>query len=180
MVKRIIIFLVSLLLSIFLSISSGILIASTGIIGKVLPKKKIITNIPKLVNSLTNQGSDFAESILTTDAFTKTAKADIKIGTKKTSIVGFSKGAGMIYPDMATMLGFVLTDIDIPYNLFRKMAKEAADETFNSISVDGCMSTNDMVVIMSNGLAGNKKISKKGKDYITFCNALNHIWVHEI
>jgi glutamate N-acetyltransferase / amino-acid N-acetyltransferase len=126
-----------------------VLIASTGIIGKPMPKKKIISSIGMLVKSLTNESEDFARSILTTDAFTKTASASFTLSGKKATIAGFAKGAGMIYPDMATMLGFILTDIDIPHNLFQRIAREAADETFNSISVDGCMSTNDTVFFIS-------------------------------
>ncbi len=137
----------------------NILIASTGIIGKSLPKRKIISNISKLVKSLTDKSDDFAQSILTTDTFVKTACDSLTLSGKKTVISGFAKGAGMIYPDMATMLGFILTDIDIPYNLFKGIAKEAVDETFNSISVDGCMSTNDTVFFIS-----SRKIKLSSKD----------------
>jgi glutamate N-acetyltransferase / amino-acid N-acetyltransferase len=127
----------------------SVLIASTGIIGKPIPKKKIIDNISGLVKSLTDDGDDFANSILTTDAFVKTARVAVDASGKKGSVIGFAKGAGMIYPNMATMLGFVLTDIDIPKASLQRIAKEVSEETFNSISVDGCMSTNDTVFFVS-------------------------------
>ena len=128
---------------------SNILIASTGIIGKPLPKEKIVDNLGRLVKSLTNDGDDFSRSIITTDAFVKTARESLIISGKKATICGFAKGAGMIYPNMATMLGFVLTDLDVPRPLFKEMVKTIVEETFNSISVDGCTSTNDTVFFVS-------------------------------
>ncbi|MCF7907417.1 MAG: bifunctional glutamate N-acetyltransferase/amino-acid acetyltransferase ArgJ [Candidatus Omnitrophica bacterium] len=128
---------------------SSILIASTGIIGKKLPKQKIISGLEPLIKNLGKQSKNFSESILTTDAFVKTAGKQILKG--KASVVGFAKGAGMICPNMATMLAFVLTDCDLPQAVFKKIAKEAVEESFNSISVDGCMSTNDTLICLSSG-----------------------------
>ncbi len=123
----------------------NILIASTGIIGKKLPKQKIIKNLPKLIKNLSKDSKNFSHSILTTDTFTKKALA--KVG--KATIIGFAKGAGMIYPNMATMLGFILTDAQLPGSVLKKIFKEAVDESFNSISIDGCASTNDTVFLLS-------------------------------
>lgn len=133
---------------------SNILIASTGIIGKKLPKQKITAALGSLIKKLEKQPKKFAESILTTDTFVKVAQRKVA----KASILGFAKGAGMINPNMATMLGFVLTDLAVPKSAFRKIAKEAVEESFNSISVDGCMSTNDTVLFLS-----SRRVPLKGK-----------------
>ncbi|MBP7088850.1 MAG: bifunctional ornithine acetyltransferase/N-acetylglutamate synthase [Candidatus Omnitrophica bacterium] len=137
------------------------LIASTGIIGKKLPKDKIIKNIPELIKNLNNNPENFAKSILTTDNFSKTAAATVLTAKGKAVIAGFAKGAGMIYPNMATMLSFIITDVDLPQGIFRKIAKEAVNVSFNSISVDGCMSTNDTVFFTS-----SRKITLKSKKEI--------------
>ena len=131
-----------------------VLIASTGIIGKKLPKEKIIKSFPVLIKKLGKSADSFAKSILTTDTGKKVSWA--KVGSA--SIVGFAKGAGMIYPNMATMLGFILTDADVPANIFKKITARAIAESFNSISVDGCTSTNDTVFFLS-----SKKVPLKGK-----------------
>jgi len=141
----------------------NILVASTGIIGKVLPKQKIIKSIPALVNNLTTDTDDFARSILTTDAFVKTASASIDCRGGKVTISGFAKGAGMICPDMATMLGFILTDADVGQVALAAMCREAIAESFNAISVDGCMSTNDTVFVLS-----SRKIRLRNKTEIRF------------
>ncbi len=135
----------------------NILIASTGIIGKKLPKTKVIKGFSKLEKKLGKSVNDFAHSILTTDTFTKVSRAKVGAAT----IIGLAKGAGMIYPNMATMLGFILTDADIPKGELKKIVKEAVDVSFNSISVDGCMSTNDTVLV-----ATSRKIPIKSKGEI--------------
>lgn len=146
---------------------SNILIASTGIIGKKLPKAKVIKGFPQLEKKLTKSLGDFSRSILTTDAFVKVSTA--KVG--KATIVGFAKGAGMICPNMATMLAFILTDADIEQSLLKEIVKEAVEMSFNSISVDGCMSTNDMVLV-----ATSKKIPFKNKSEIrTFSKNLKAV-----
>lgn len=136
----------------------NILICSTGIIGRKLPKAKVIKNLPVLVRNLGKNSGNFAKSIITTDTFTKISSATIKLDNLEANILGFAKGAGMIYPNMATMLGFILTDLDVPANIFKSIAKEAVEESFNSISVDGCMSTNDTVIFMT-----SKKVPLKSK-----------------
>lgn len=131
-----------------------VLIASTGIIGKKLPKEKIIKSFPALIKKLGRSSNDFARSILTTD----TVKKAVSVKVGPATITGFAKGAGMIYPNMATMLGFVITDADVPANIFKKATKQAIEESFNSISIDGCTSTNDTVFFLS-----SKKVPLKGK-----------------
>ncbi len=145
---------VSKLASVLRVKKNEVFIASTGIIGKKLPKEKIIKSFPVLVKKLGKSSNDFSKSILTTDTLKK--QVSVKVG--KATITGFAKGSGMIYPNMATMLGFILTDADIPVNIFKKGAKEAIDDSFNSISVDGCTSTNDAVFFLS-----SKKVPLKGK-----------------
>jgi len=129
----------------------NILISSTGIIGKKLPKNKIIINLPALIKDLKPNADNFASSILTTDTFKKITFSQVKAGSKKITISGFAKGAGMIYPNMATMLGFILTDAKLPLSVFKQITKQAVEESFNSISIDGCTSTNDMALFMSSG-----------------------------
>ncbi len=149
----------------------NILIASTGIIGKKLPGKTIVKSFPKLVKKLGDNSKAFAESILTTDTCVKTYQAKLKIGSKIVTISGFAKGAGMIYPNMATMLGFVLADVSLPANILKTTVKEAVDESFNSISIDGCMSTNDTVFFLSS----NKVKLRKEKELKQFSNKLKQV-----
>ena len=127
----------------------NILLVSTGIIGKKLPKDKIVESIPGLIGKLDRNIDNFSESIITTDTFKKVSSVNIGGAKNKAGIIGFSKGAGMIYPNLATMLGFILTDLDVPSGIFRKIAREAVEESFNSISIDGCLSTNDTVLFLS-------------------------------
>ncbi|MCP4653327.1 MAG: bifunctional glutamate N-acetyltransferase/amino-acid acetyltransferase ArgJ [Candidatus Omnitrophica bacterium] len=124
---------------------SGILFSSTGIIGKKLPKDKIKKAIPALIKKLGKNIKDFSQSICTTDSFQKRSHAVVG----KASILGFAKGAGMIAPNMATMLAFILTDAKIPKSVLKKMVTSSVARSFNSISVDGCMSTNDTVLVLS-------------------------------
>ncbi len=133
----------------------NILIASTGIIGKKMPKEKLISSFPKLINAIENSPDNFAKSIMTTDTVKKIAYAKINL-SEKGHILGFAKGAGMISPNMATMLGFILTDVSLPKQILKKIAYDAIDESFNSITVDGCMSTNDTVFVLSSGRVKTK------------------------
>lgn len=141
--------------------TSNILIASTGIIGKKLPKEKIIKNMPKLVRNLSKKAECFAGSILTTDTFPKVAYAKVPLGKCEASVLGFAKGAGMICPNMATMLAFIITDVDIGSGILKGVIQEAISMSFNSISVDGCMSTNDTVFFVS-----SEKVPLKNKNQI--------------
>jgi len=156
--------------------AADMIVSSTGIIGKPLPYKKIAAATPKLVKGLSKSNATLAaKGILTTDTVKKDIAVQCTIGGKKVTIGACGKGSGMIAPNMATMLGFITTDAAISASLLKSALKEAVDVSFHCITVDGCMSTNDMVTIMANGLARNKKISKKGKDYQTFLKALKHV-----
>lgn len=127
----------------------SILFASTGIIGKKLPKAKIIKKIPELTGNLEDNIAKFSESILTTDKKVKVVSEVLVLGKKKIKITGVAKGAGMIKPNLATMLAFVLTDADLSLSLLKKRAKEIADASFNSINIDAAESTNDSLFIAS-------------------------------
>ena len=155
---------------------NNVIVASTGMIGKVLPYTKIQKAIPRLINELGTAGSrSVAKAILTTDTKTKEKAVVITLGGKKVTIAGCAKGSGMVAPNMATMLTFITTDAAISPQMLKNALRKAIDQSFNCITIDGCMSTNDMVNIMANGLAKNKTISKAGKDLNTFCKALDFI-----
>ncbi len=158
---------------------SEVLLASTGIIGHRLPVRKIEMKVPELILGLSAKGgSDLAGAIMTTDTVKKEIAVKIKLGGVVVTIGGAAKGVGMIHPLMkkaakhATMLGFVTTDVSISKAMLEKTLSDAADSSFNMISVDGDMSTNDSLFIMANGLAGNRKITESGKDYKIFLEAL--------
>lgn len=138
--------------------------SSTGIIGVQLDYKKINKNIDKLLTSL-NKSSyrKFAESIQTTDKFIKFQHSKIKLGNSSGNLLGIAKGAGMIHPGMATMLCFFVTDLKFNKSTFKSLIDEAIATSFNCISVDGDMSTNDTVIALSNGMAGNKSINNKSQ-----------------
>ena len=140
--------------------------SSTGVIGVYLPIEKIKNAIPELVSKLSKDGlSDASEAIMTTDKFPKYSSAQIDIDGKTGTICAIGKGAGMIAPHMATMLCFILTDIEIERKSLAKALKNAVDISFNRIIVDGDMSTNDTVLMLSNGFLGNKPIKEKDKNY---------------
>lgn len=150
----------------------NILIASTGIIGKKMPKEKIIKGLPKLIMSLDKKTENFSSSIMTTDTFRKVSHAKAALKNGSATILGFCKGAGMICPDMATLLSFVLTDVNLPLVVFRKIAKEAVEKSFNSITVDGCMSTNDTIFFLSSGkvnLSGAEELNIFAKKIKEIC-----------
>ena len=160
----------------------NVLVASTGIIGVPLPVKKITDHIPALVEKLSESGgASFATSLLTTDTFSKKKSIALTIGKKSVMISGFAKGAGMIYPQMevcrthATMLAFIVTDAAIARPLLEKAFQRALVTSFNRISIDGCMSTNDTVFVLSNGQAQNKKIIQQNADFKKFTQALSSI-----
>ncbi len=156
-----------------------ILSASTGVIGVQLPVEKMMNGLPGLVNGLTPDGfGDVANAILTTDQYTKTASDIITLGKKQVRVSVFGKGAGMICPNMATMLVFVTTDADIARAPAQAALKAATGPTFNSITVDGDMSTNDTVLLMANGRVGNTPINTTGRHYGVFCKALTAMFEH--
>jgi len=155
--------------------TDDVLVASTGIIGKPLPYQKIADHASQLVHGLTaekNGAHLAARGIMTTDKFPKEIAVKLIIGGKEVKIGACAKGSGMIQPDMATMLAYITTDAAIDSPMLKLALKTAADKTFNNISVDGCMSTNDMVAILANGLAGNRKITAANKDFKKFTEAL--------
>ena len=150
-----------------------VLVSSTGIIGKKLDVAKIKQGIPGLVCGLSVSGIDKAKkAIMTTDTFAKEVSISLKIGAQLVHLCGIAKGAGMIAPDMATMLCFIMTDARITKQALDQALSVAVDKSFNCISVDGCMSTNDTVLVLANGAAENKIISG-GKSLQDFSGALD-------
>ncbi len=148
-------------------------IASTGKIGPYLPMEKIEKGIKECVSSLTETGyEDFAEAILTTDTIKKISHREIAIQGKEVRILGISKGSGMINPDMATTLTFVVTDANISLPMLKLSLVRAVENTFNLITVDGDTSTNDTVLMIANGFAENPEISREDSDFDKFYNAL--------
>jgi glutamate N-acetyltransferase/amino-acid N-acetyltransferase len=133
-----------------------IFLASTGVIGMVLPDKKVRDFLPDAVNRLSSGGVDaLSHAILTTDVGPKVAQATFTIDGKRGRLVGVAKGAGMIHPNMATMLAFIMTDANIAPSILQKALESAVDASFNSVSVDGDTSTNDTVLLLASGKLGN-------------------------
>jgi len=138
-----------------------LLICSTGVIGKRLPVRKIEAGLGKLVRGLNEFGIEDAEAaMMTTDKFPKIAIRKGIVGAKDITICGIAKGAGMIEPNMATLLTYVMTDALIDAKALNTVFHQVIDSTFNAISVDGCMSTNDTAIILANGLAGNNPLER--------------------
>ncbi|WP_333859859.1 bifunctional glutamate N-acetyltransferase/amino-acid acetyltransferase ArgJ [Clostridium sp.] len=155
---------------------NNVLVASTGIIGVKLNIGAIKKAIPCLTKRLNkNGGKDAARAILTTDTFKKTLAVTFELGGKKVVIGAMAKGSGMIHPNMATMLSFITTDVNIDANLLNKALKESVRVSYNRISVDGDTSTNDMVIVMANGLAENPVIEEEDEDYNIFLQALKKL-----
>jgi glutamate N-acetyltransferase/amino-acid N-acetyltransferase len=153
----------------------SVLINSTGVIGKRLKVAKIKKAIPGLVAGLSKGGINKAKkAIMTTDLFAKEITVKTNIGNRVVTISGVAKGAGMIAPNMATMLAFIFTDANISGGALKKALDSCVDDSFNCITVDGCMSTNDSVMVLANGAAGNRLINK-GNDFNTFTKALRVI-----
>lgn len=158
---------------------SDVIVASTGVIGVQLPIEKIEAGVPQLVQQMGKEGHvDASNAILTTDIRTKELALTITIGGKEITIGGMAKGSGMIEPNMATMLSFLTTDINIDGALLKEALLATVAKSYNSISVDGDTSTNDMVSVMANGLAGNRRITTKDKDYKSFLEALSYMNIY--
>ena len=134
--------------------ASQVLTASTGVIGKALEIEKIVAAVPELVERATDMADGFALAILTTDLVPKSVTTTVKLSTGKVRLTGICKGSGMIHPQMATMLGYLLTDLKLTPDLAQSLMREAADVSFNMISVDGDSSTNDCSFLMASGEAG--------------------------
>lgn len=153
-----------------------VLVASTGVIGEPLKINLIQENMDTLVDGLSKKGHLAArEAIMTTDMIKKEMTVSIQCDEKEVVIGGMAKGSGMIHPNMATVLGFITTDLNIEQNLLQEAILLAVKKSFNRISVDGQTSTNDMVIILANGSAKNKRIEEKNEDYTKFLLALTHI-----
>lgn len=155
-----------------------VIVASTGVIGQVLPIKPIEDSIDELAEKLSKKGGESAsEAIMTTDTFAKGLAIEFYLGDKSVRIGGIAKGSGMINPNMATMLSFVTTDVNISAEMLNKAIKDVVSESFNMVSVDGDTSTNDMFAIMSSCEVENNKIDCENKDYDVFFEALKYVCV---
>ncbi|MEW6001609.1 MAG: bifunctional glutamate N-acetyltransferase/amino-acid acetyltransferase ArgJ [Nitrospirota bacterium] len=149
---------------------------STGVIGTPMPMDRVRMKVPELMDNLGKSTiEDIASAIMTTDTFPKIINRDVKIGGKTGVISGICKGAGMICPAMATMLCFVMTDIAIERKTLDKALREAVKKSFNRITVDGDRSTNDTVLLMSNGMLDNSRIVEKSGLYVAFRKALDEV-----
>ena len=154
----------------------NVIVASTGVIGQPLPIAPIKDGMPALYAAVHENGSqEAAEGIMTTDTRLKEVAVSFMAGGVECKLGGIAKGSGMIHPNLATMLVFLTCDAAIAPHMLKKALADNVQDTFNMTSVDGDTSTNDMVCIMSNGLAGNAMIDAEGDDYVAFCAALNEV-----
>ena len=155
--------------------AESVLVASTGVIGMQLPMDRITAGVkamaPLLGESL-ESGTGASKAIMTTDTKNKEVAVQFELGGTTVTMGGMCKGSGMIHPNMCTMLSFVTTDAAISRELLQEALSQDIQDTYNMISVDGDTSTNDTVLLLANGLAGNKEITEKDEDYHTFCRAL--------
>ena len=162
------------LLAAAMPVSPGdVVVASTGVIGQPLEIAPIAEGIPALVAGLGDHSELAAEGIMTTDTRLKETAVSFTLGGVECRIGGIAKGSGMIHPNMATMLVFVTSDVAISPALLQKALSEDVKTSFNMISIDGDTSTNDMVTVLANGMAGNPEITEEGADFDTFCAALS-------
>ena len=154
----------------------AVLVASTGVIGLQLPIDRIKAGVEAMAPCLSGElkgGTAAAQAIMTTDTKKKEAAVQVEISGRTVTVGGMCKGSGMIHPDMCTMLAFVTTDLAISKELLQEALSEDIKDTYNMISVDGDTSTNDTVLLLANGMAGNPEITEKNQDYEIFCQALN-------
>lgn len=153
----------------------SVAVASTGVIGMQLPVDKLVKGINAMSKTLDDSleaGTAASKAIMTTDTVNKEVAVSFMAGGKKVTLGGMSKGSGMIHPNMCTMLAFITTDLSIDKVLMQEALREVVADTFNMITVDGDTSTNDSLILMANGLAGNDKITAKDEDYESFKEAL--------
>lgn len=158
--------------------SDSVLVASTGVIGKQLPMDRIKTGVAKLAKakqSTIQAGTDAAKAIMTTDTCKKEIAVEIEIAGTTVTVGGMAKGSGMIHPNMCTMLSFITTDAVISKDALQKALSCDVQDTYNMISVDGDTSTNDTVLVLANGMAGNKEIVEGTEEYETFYQALHEV-----
>lgn len=159
--------------------ADDVVVASTGVIGQPLDIAPIAAGIPTLVEGLScDNGANAAEAIMTTDTIKKEIAVEFTVGGKTCTIGGIAKGSGMIHPNMATMLVFLTTDVAISAPMLQKALSGDIQNTFNMLSIDGDTSTNDMVTVLANGLAGNDTITEEDEDFTAFMQALNTVTVH--
>lgn len=158
--------------------AESVLVASTGVIGMQLPMDRIKAGIKAMVPGLgggLENGTLSAKAIMTTDTVKKEAAVQVELGGKTVTIGGMCKGSGMIHPNMCTMLGFITTDAAISREMLQAALSEDVKDTYNMVSVDGDTSTNDTVLLLANGMAGNSKITEKNQDYEAFKTALHQV-----
>lgn len=156
----------------------NVLICSTGVIGMQLPVEKLTGGVRMLAKELSESeeaGTEAAKAIMTTDTRNKQVAVRVKLGGKEVTVGGMCKGSGMIHPNMCTMLAFVTTDVNISQKLLQEALSEDVKATFNMISVDGDTSTNDTLLVLANGEAGNTEITEKNEDYQIFAEALHFV-----
>lgn len=159
----------------------SVLVASTGIIGKPLPYKKILDVLPYLISRLSiDNHAEAAKGIMTTDRVIKEVQVDTGISGRHKEVVigGMAKGAGMINPCMATMLGFITTDAVIDRDALQSALRQAVEDSFNMVTVDNDTSTNDMVVCLANGMSRNRKIRKGTEEYLRFSSSLREVCIN--
>lgn len=155
-----------------------VMVSSTGVIGQYLPMEKILNGIIELVPRLSGSGGqDAAEAIMTTDTYRKESAVQFTLGGSVVTIGGMAKGSGMIAPNMATMLAFITTDAVIERPLLQRALNRANRHSFNRVTVDGDMSTNDMAVVLANGAAGNVAFGEQSEEYQLFCAALEYVMI---
>ena len=156
----------------------SVLICSTGVIGMQLPMENMTEGVRMLAKAIkpgAEAGTDAAKAIMTTDTRNKQVAVKVMIGGKEVTIGGMCKGSGMIHPNMCTMLAFVTTDVNISKKLLQEALSADVQDTFNMVSVDGDTSTNDTLLVLANGQAGNPEITEKGADYDAFVEALHYV-----
>jgi len=159
--------------------ANNIIVASTGVIGELMDIAPFKRGIPELVAGLSVDGGEYAaEGIMTTDTVKKEIALEFTLGGKTCRMGGIAKGSGMIHPNMATMLVFITTDAAIAPEMLKKALQSDVQATFNMLSIDGDTSTNDMVSVMANGLAGNSVVDSEGDDFTAFMTALNTVTVN--
>ena len=158
--------------------ADDVVVASTGVIGQPLDIAPIAAGIPPLAAALGKDSASAAQGIMTTDTRLKEVAVEFSLGGVTCHLGGIAKGSGMIHPNMATMLVFLTTDCAISAEMLQKALSGDVAETFNMVSIDGDTSTNDMVTLLANGMAGNAEITAAGNDFDTFMQALNTVTVH--
>ena len=157
--------------------SNDVIVASTGVIGQVLPIEPIEKGVAMMKGSLSKDGgTDAAEAIMTTDTVKKEMAMEMTLGGKTVTVGGIAKGSGMIHINMGTMLSFVTTDAAISSEMLYEALKEAVEDSYNMVSVDGDTSTNDTLAIMASGLAGNPEITEKNQDYRDFVEGITEVF----